>query len=80
VTLYRVFPFDGTARPTDPGGPMFASRSGFGRIGNPDLYQELYLSTAAAGAISEAFGRLDSVRHAAVQEAATLLPRRLKLS
>ncbi|MFZ0030446.1 MAG: RES family NAD+ phosphorylase [Candidatus Cybelea sp.] len=60
MTLYRVFTFDATARPAGSGGPMFASRSGFGRIGNSDLYHELYLSSTAAGAVSEAFGRLDT--------------------
>jgi hypothetical protein len=60
MTLYRVFPYDASAGPSEPGSPAFAPRSGFGRIGNPDLYHELYLSTTAAGAISEAFGRLDT--------------------
>ena len=62
MTLYRVFPYDSSARTSEPGGPMFAPRSGLGRIGNPDVYHELYLSTTAAGAISEAFGRLDTWR------------------
>ena len=60
MTLYRVFPYDTSARVSESGGPLFAPRSGFGRIWNPDLYHELYLSTSAAGAISEAFGRLDT--------------------
>lgn len=59
MTLYRVFPFDPSARPTDPGGALFVPARDDGRIANPDLYSELYLSTAPAGAVSEAFGRFD---------------------
>lgn len=59
MRLYRVFPFDSAASATEPGGALFAPHVGAGRIANPDLYHELYLSTTAPGAVSEAFGRLD---------------------
>jgi hypothetical protein len=60
VILYRVFPLDVGARASEPGGALFVPRGGAGRIANPDLYHELYLSSTAVGAISEAFGRLDT--------------------
>jgi hypothetical protein len=60
MRLYRVFPFDDSAPLTEPGGALFAPFSGAGRIANPTLYSELYLSTTAVGALSEAFGRLDT--------------------
>lgn len=60
MILFRVFPFDVTARPSEFGGPLFAPPNGVGRIANPDLYRELYLSSTAAGALSEAFGRDDT--------------------
>ena len=62
MILYRVFPYDSSAPPTESGGALFAPHSSAGRIANPDLYSELYLSTTAAGALSEAFGRLDTWR------------------
>jgi RES domain-containing protein len=60
VTLYRVFAFDAAGRSSQPGGALFAPPAGAGRIANPELYYELYLSTTAAGAVSEVFGRLDT--------------------
>jgi hypothetical protein len=60
MRLYRVFPFDPSAPLTEPGGALFAPRSSMGRIANLDLYSELYLNTTAVGALSEAFGRLDT--------------------
>jgi RES domain len=60
MTLYRVFPFVANARPSEPGGALFTPYGGAGRIANPNLYNELYLSSTAAGALSEAFGRLDT--------------------
>jgi hypothetical protein len=60
MRLYRVFHFDVEAKSSEPGGALFASRNGTGRIANPKLYKELYLSSTAAGALSEAFGRLDT--------------------
>lgn len=59
MRLYRVFPFDSAASTTEPGGALFAPHGRAGRIANPDLYHELYCSTSATGAVSEAFGRLD---------------------
>lgn len=60
MILYRVFPIDATAHPPEPGGALYAPPGSAGRIANPDLYRELYLSSTAAGALSEAFGRLDT--------------------
>jgi hypothetical protein len=60
MTLYRVFPYDAAAPPSQPGGALYTPRGVAGRIANPDLYHELYLSSSAAGATSEAFGRFDS--------------------
>ena len=60
MKLYRVFPFSPAARSLEPGGALFAPRSSAGRIANPELYSELYICTTAAGAVSEAFGRLDT--------------------
>jgi len=59
MKVYRVFPYDRTARPSEPGGALFVPVESAGRIANPSLYCELYLSSTAAGALSEAFGRLD---------------------
>ena len=55
--LYRVLPFLANARPDEPGGALYVPRQGGGRLDNPELYSVLYLSDAASGAISEAFGR-----------------------
>jgi hypothetical protein len=59
VRLYRVFPFDAGAAPTDLGGALFVPPpSGLGRIDNPDLYNVLYVSSSAHAAVAESFGRL----------------------
>ena len=60
MRLYRVFPFDAEAKPSEPGGALFAPPGGAGRIANPKLYAELYISSSVAGALSEAFGRFDT--------------------
>ena len=60
MTLYRVFPYDAAAPPSQPGGALYTPLGAAGRIANPDLYNELYLSNSAAGALSEAFGRFDT--------------------
>lgn len=60
MRLYRVFPFDPEAKPSERGGALFAPRGRAGRIANPKLYAELYVSSSVAGALSEAFGRLDT--------------------
>jgi hypothetical protein len=59
VTLYRVFPFDAGAAPTDRGGALFVpAPSGAGRIDNPKVYAVLYTASTATAAIAETFGRL----------------------
>ncbi|HEY2476337.1 MAG TPA: RES domain-containing protein [Candidatus Cybelea sp.] len=60
MRLYRVFPFNADAKSSEPGGALFVPHHGAGRIANPKLYNELYLSSTAVGALSEAFGRLDT--------------------
>jgi RES domain len=60
VTLYRVFPFDANARPSEPGGATFVPRSSGNRISNPELHDEMYLSNTPAAALGEAFGRFDT--------------------
>jgi RES domain len=57
LELFRVFPFTPDAHPDEPGGALFVPPQGGGRIDNPDLYSVLYASSAAAGAVAEAFGR-----------------------
>ncbi|MFY9738728.1 MAG: hypothetical protein WAK11_06700 [Candidatus Cybelea sp.] len=59
MTLYRAFPYDAAASPSHPGGAFYTPLGAAGRIANPDLYNELYLSDSAVGAVSEAFGRFD---------------------
>lgn len=58
MRLYRVFPYDCNAAPTDRGGGLFAPLSSAGRIDNPDLYRTFYASSDPEGAIAEVFGRL----------------------
>lgn len=59
MRLYRVFPFDAGAAPTDRGGALFVPPpSGFARIDNPGLYDVLYTSANATAAVAESFGRL----------------------
>ena len=60
MTLYRVFPYDAAAPPSQPGGALYTPLGAAGRISNPELYNELYLSSSASGALSEAFGRFDA--------------------
>lgn len=45
------------AAPTQPGGVLFISRQGAGRIDNPSDYQTLYVGDSAAGACAEVFNR-----------------------
>jgi hypothetical protein len=57
VRLYRVCPVDPSARPGFPYHPGFVPRStGQHRIDNPELYDTLYVSAAATGAVAERFG------------------------
>jgi hypothetical protein len=59
VIVYRVFPYDEGAAPTDRGGALFVPpSSGLGRIDNPDLYDVLYVARTADAAVAEVFGRL----------------------
>jgi hypothetical protein len=60
MILYRVFPLDPKARAGESGNALYAPPGAAGRIANPDLYRELYLSGTSPGALSEAFGRLDT--------------------
>jgi len=56
VTLYRVFPYDPSAAPTEPGGALFRPSGGRGRIDNPTLYRTLYAGNEPECAIAELFG------------------------
>lgn len=58
MRLSRVLPFDSNAAPNEKGGVLYAPGSTAGRIANPDLYRELYLSLQPQAAIAEALGRL----------------------
>lgn len=58
MRLFRVFRYDANAAPNEKGGALYVPGSTAGRIANPDLYRELYLSLEPEAAIAEAFGRL----------------------
>jgi hypothetical protein len=59
VILYRIFPYDRNAAPSERGGALFVPPpSGLGRIDNPDLYDVLYVTKVAEAAVAEVFGRL----------------------
>ncbi len=58
MTLYRVFPYDSNAAPTERGGALYVPPANSGRISNPELYAELYLAGTAEAAVAETFGRL----------------------
>jgi len=61
VFLYRAFPWLSSARPGEPGHPLYVpSPQGAGRADNPEHYLSLYLSSAPAGAVAEAFGNFPS--------------------
>jgi hypothetical protein len=72
-TLYRVFPYLRSAAEDEPGGALYVSAQGGGRLDNAADYTVLYLSDAAAGAIAEAFGRF-SEWTAAILEGSPSLP------
>jgi hypothetical protein len=72
-TLYRVFPYLKGATVDGPGGALYVSAQGGGRLDNAAAYAVLYLSDAAAGAIAEAFGRF-SEWSAAILEGSPSLP------
>jgi hypothetical protein len=56
LRLWRVLPWDGRARPRDPGGALWFPRpfQGSGRHDNPDRYGCLYVSEQPASAVAEA--------------------------
>lgn len=58
MRLFRVFPYDASAAPSEKGGALYVPGSTAGRIANPDLYRELYLSPEPEGAVAEVLGRL----------------------
>lgn len=58
MKLFRVLPFDPSAAPDQRGGVLFVPGSTAGRIANPDLYREIYVSLEPECAIAETFGRL----------------------
>ncbi len=62
--FYRVFPYDPSAAPREPGGALFVPEPGEGRIANPTLYRELYLAGSPQAAVAERFGRLARWRRA----------------
>ncbi|HEX3463109.1 MAG TPA: RES family NAD+ phosphorylase [Candidatus Elarobacter sp.] len=65
MKLYRVFPFDAGAAPTDRGGALFVpAASGQSRIDNADLYDVLYVSAEPHAAVAEALGRIELWRSA----------------
>jgi hypothetical protein len=55
VILWRVFPWDPEAKPTEPGGALLFPRSfqGVGRHDNPKRYGCLYAGVSAASAVAE---------------------------
>lgn len=59
MRLYRVFSYLASAQAGEPGHLLYVSPvQGRGRVDNPDHYRALYLSSAPAGAVAEAFGTL----------------------
>jgi hypothetical protein len=54
---YRVLPFRADAGEGQPGHPLFIpTPSGAGRVDAPGTYSVVYVSSAPAGAVAEAFG------------------------
>ena len=58
MRLFRLFPFDSNAAPDEKGGVLYSPGSTLGRIANPGLYRELYVSLEPEAAIAETLGRL----------------------
>lgn len=59
MLLYRVVPYDPTAKKAAPGHPEYLHRpQGAGRWDNPAEYDVWYFSTTPSGAIAESFGNL----------------------
>ena len=58
--VYRVLPWKPRAAPGAPGHPLHVpSSNGTDRLGNPEDYSVLYVSSSPAGAVAEAFGHVD---------------------
>ena len=57
MRLFRVFPWDPHAVPTEPGGALYVPPGGSGRVDNAALYRVRYASSDPAGAVAEGFGR-----------------------
>ena len=55
--VYRVFLYDPSASPVEPGGALFIPPQGAGRIDNPAHYDVLYAGDSPAGACGEVFYR-----------------------
>lgn len=59
MLLYRVSPVDPGAARGEPYHPGYVpASSGAHRVDNPEMYDTLYLSGSAAGAVAEAFGTM----------------------
>ena len=58
MKLYRIFPYDASAAPTERGGALFVPAGARNRIDNPDLYNVLYIAKSPEAAVAEAFGRI----------------------
>lgn len=59
MRLFRVFPYDESAAPTESGGALFVPpSSGRSRIDNRDLYSVFYAATDSRAAVAESFGQL----------------------
>lgn len=56
-----MFPYDPSATPKQAGGALYVpTPSRVGRISNPDIHEEFYLSSHAEGAVAEVFAHLPS--------------------
>jgi RES domain-containing protein len=61
MLLYRVFPYLATARPSEPGHPLYVHPDqGRGRWDNWDLYRAVYAAGSPSGAVGEAFAGLST--------------------
>ena len=59
MLLYRVFPYLQSAKPSQPGHPLYVHPDqGTGRWDNADLYRAMYLTQTPSGAIGESFAHL----------------------
>lgn len=59
MRVHRVFPYDPTAQPGQPGHATYApTLQGGGRLDNPGQYSVRYFAESGAGAVGERFGEL----------------------